>query len=888
MTLTKESLRDEFGKNYAKHYEVEVFRKHGFKRRKCPKCNRHFWSISKELCGDSSCEPYSFFAKKKPADYVDVWKKFDGYFKKNGHASVPRYPTICRWREDLHFTIASIVDFMRLERGKVVFEYPDTTLTVPQMCLRFNDLPNVGVTGRHFSCFMMAGQHSFNHPKDKKAYWKDRCIELNYGYLTGVLGIKPEKLSYLEDVWAMPDLSSFGPCVETFADGIELVNSVFMQFTKTGNSYRELDMKVIDVGWGFERLVWYASGTPTAYDCAFGPVRDRLLKTSGIEYDRELFEKLAPISGEVDLEQHSNVDAVMGALAKKAGMGEKELVRKIAPLQALYAVLDHSRALAFTIADRGLPSNVGGGYNLRVILRRALAFIHEYKMNFTLSEAVKMHCDYLKPLYPELLKNYEDIARVLEVEEKHYKSAVQRSRRIVVDAVKRKKLNEKSIITLYESHGITPELITEVARAENIEVKIPSDFYKTITEQHTFADKEGEAKKQEFDVKGLKPTEPLFYEKENPLEADAKIVHVYKDAVVLDRTPFYPESGGQEADHGEIVAGSKHHKVIDVQKFEGVIIHRLDSSKGLKKGAKVRCVVDRPRRLALTRHHSATHVLGGAARMVLGNHVWQAGAHKGEKYATLDITHYEKITPQQLSEIEHKANEIVMSGVQVRKGFHERGEAEKKHGFTLYQGGGSPGKSVRVVDINGVDTQACGGTHVDNVSEIGFIKIIGEERIQDGVSRLRFAAGPAALKYISERDSLLRQASEVLRVTPDHLPKSIERFFAEWKERGKRIESLSQGMIGQEVERFKKEKGDVVRALLEAEPKMLAKAALDIVKVKKAVVLANSRGDVVCAAQKGSGHDAAKMLKELMKKFGGKGGGRENLAMGKLEKKVQF
>ncbi|MCK4714369.1 MAG: glycine--tRNA ligase subunit alpha, partial [Candidatus Aenigmarchaeota archaeon] len=374
MVLTKDSLKAEFGKDYARHYEVEVFRKHGFKRRKCPKCGRMFWSISKELCGDSSCEPYSFLGKKKKADYIDVWKGFDNYFKKNGHASVPRYPTICRWREDLHFTIASIVDFMRLEGSKVVFEYPASSLVVPQMCLRFNDLPNVGVTGRHFSCFMMAGQHSFNHPNEKGAYWKDRCIDLNFGYLNEVLGIKPEKLTYVEDIWAMPDLSSFGPCVETFADGIELVNSVFMQFTKTGSSYKELDMKVIDVGWGFERLVWYASGSPTAYDCCFGPVRDRLLKISDIDYDAELFERLAPISGEIDLEQHSNVDAVMGELARKAGVSPEEMARKIAPLQALYTVLDHSRALAFTVADGGLPSNVGGGYNLRVILRRALAF----------------------------------------------------------------------------------------------------------------------------------------------------------------------------------------------------------------------------------------------------------------------------------------------------------------------------------------------------------------------------------------------------------------------------------------------------------------------------------------------------------------------------------
>jgi len=890
VALSKQSLKDEFGRDYAKHYEVEIFKKHGFKRRKCTKCGRAFWSIEKETCGDSSCEPYSFFSKKKPADYVETWKKFDAYFKKHGHESVPRYPTLCRWRDDLYFTIASIVDFMRLENRKVVFEYPAASLVVPQMCLRFNDLPNVGVTGRHFSCFMMAGQHSFNYPKEKGAYWKDRCMELNYGYLTEVLGIKPEQLTYKEDVWAMPDLSSFGPCVETFAGGLELVNSVFMQFTKTSESqYRELDMKVIDVGWGFERLVWYASGTPTAYDCNFGPVRDALLKKSGIQIDEALLAKLAPISGEIDLEEHADLNAVRRQLAAKIGVKPEELARKIAPLEALYAVLDHSRALAFTIADGGLPSNVGGGYNLRVILRRALSFIREHKLNFTLAEAVKMHCDYLHPLFPELLKNYESMASVIEVEEKHYAEAAERSRRIVSEVVKKGAIDERHMLMLYESQGITPELIEEAARAERVDVKMPSDFYKQLTEKHTYADAEGKKDaKDEFDVSGLKETKLLYYEKESPLECDAKVVRVWKDAVALDQTCFYPEGGGQDSDTGEMMAEGKAHSVIEAQKSKGIVIHKLGSSAGLKEGMKVTCKVNAKRRAALTRHHTATHIVGGAARIVLGKHVWQSGAHKGEKYATLDITHYDKITPGQLREIERIANEIVMKGIPMKKGFFERGEAEQKHGFTLYQGGGSPGRSVRVVEIPGIDAQACGGTHTDNTSEVGFIKLIGEERIQDGVSRLRYAAGPAALEYMADRDTLLMKTSGMLHVSPDQLPNAVTRFFDEWKERGKQVETLSTRLAEQEIEKLKHEKTEIVRAILELDSKSLARAAGEIVKVKDAVILANSSGDVVAAAKKGGKHNAASMLKELLAKFGGKGGGSPEIAMGRAEKKVQF
>jgi alanyl-tRNA synthetase len=888
MVLSKQSLKDEFSRDYAKHYELPIFKQHGFKRRKCTKCNGAFWSITKETCGDSACEPYSFFAKKPRADYIEMWTKFEAYFKKHGHETTKRYPVMCRWRDDLYFTIASIVDFMRLENKKVVFEYPAASLTVPQMCLRFNDLPNVGVTGRHFSCFMMAGQHSFNYPSEKGSYWKDKCIELNFGYLTEVLGIKPDQLTYKEDVWAMPDLSSFGPCIETFAGGLELVNSVFMQFRKTGeNEYKELDMKVIDVGWGFERLVWYASGTPNAYDAAFGPVRDELLKKSGIKIDEALMQKLAPICGEIDLEEHADVNAVRRQLAAKIGVKPEELAKKIAPLEALYAVLDHSRALAFTIADGGLPSNVGGGYNLRVILRRALSAIKEHKLNFTLAEAVKLHCKYLQPLFPELMQNYESMATVIEVEEKQYAEAVQRSHRIVADVVKKGTVGEEQLMTLYESHGITPELIVEAASAQGVEVKIPSDFYKRVTEKHVMAEAGGK-KEQEYDVSGLPETKLLYHEKFVPLECVSRVVRVFRDAIALDQTCIYPEGGGQEADRGTFESGGKTYQLVDAQKLRGVVIHKLTSVDGLREGSQVKCMVDVKRREALMRHHSATHIVGAAARAVLGKHIWQAGSHKGEKHATLDITHYEKVTPEQLRKIELIANEIVLQGVPVNKTFMERGEAEKKFGFTLYQGGGSPGKTLRIVDIPKIDTQACGGTHVENTSQVGFIKLMDADRIQDGVSRLRYSAGLAALEYVAERDALLRKTSEMLHVSPDQLPNAVTRFFDEWKERGKQVEALSGMVLGQEIERLQHDKADVVRAIIEVDSKSLARAASEILKSKDAVVLANSSMDVVAAAKKDGKHNASTLLKEILAKFGGKGGGSDVIAMGRTERKVQF
>ncbi|RLJ06455.1 MAG: alanine--tRNA ligase, partial [Candidatus Aenigmatarchaeota archaeon] len=230
--LTKEGLKKEFEKNWKKHYEVELFREKGFIRKKCPNCGKNFWTLDpdRKLCGDPPCENYGFIGKtitKGKWDYIETWKQFEKFFVKEGHTSIPRYPVIDRWRPDLFFTIASIQDFQRLDQGNMVFEYPANPLVVPQVCLRFNDISNVGVTGRHHTSFIMSGQHAFGYPKE--GYFKDRCMELNFGFLHRVMGIPETEITYIEDLWTMPDFSAFGPSIEAFSKGLELVNHVFMQ-----------------------------------------------------------------------------------------------------------------------------------------------------------------------------------------------------------------------------------------------------------------------------------------------------------------------------------------------------------------------------------------------------------------------------------------------------------------------------------------------------------------------------------------------------------------------------------------------------------------------------------------------------------------------------------
>ncbi|MFH1056225.1 MAG: alanine--tRNA ligase-related protein, partial [Candidatus Micrarchaeota archaeon] len=185
--VSKEFFRKEFAKDYSKYYSAELFKQEGFERKNCSKCGKSFWTAGEGAsCGDSSHEPYSFF-KKTPVreTYAGFWRKYSDFWKKNGHDVIARYPLLSKWRDDLFFVIADVVDFQRLEGGKVVFEYPSNPLIVPQPCMRFVDIANVGVTGRHFSGFMMAGQKSFNYPKEKKSYWLDGCLRLNYDFLTG-------------------------------------------------------------------------------------------------------------------------------------------------------------------------------------------------------------------------------------------------------------------------------------------------------------------------------------------------------------------------------------------------------------------------------------------------------------------------------------------------------------------------------------------------------------------------------------------------------------------------------------------------------------------------------------------------------------------------------
>jgi alanyl-tRNA synthetase len=785
MGVDKKELRAKFAKDWQKYYKLDFLVGAGFKRRVCPKCGKGFWTLdgSRTHCPDQPCQYYEFLGNpptKKKFSYVDSWNHIEKFFKKNGHTSIRRYPVVCRWFPTLFFNNASIVDFYRTENGNVVFDFPANPLVVPQFCLRFNDIPNIGVTGRHYGCFVMVGQHSLYNPRKKVGYWKDRCTELDFELMKS-FGVAPEEIVFVEDVWVGP--GAFGSTLEYFVRGLEVGNAVFTEFVITENGYKEMDEKVIDMGAGLERFAWLSQGTPTSYDVTFKPVLAALKKKVDVDYDEKLFLNYSKLAGVLNFEEVNDLKKTKQQLAKKLGVTVNELEKKIEPVQALYAICDHTRALSFAIADGALPSNVGGGYNLRVILRRALGFIDKFGWNIELPDVCEMHAKQLKKMAPELSENTDAIQKILDVEKRRYKETKTRTKKIVEKIISSgEQIDEAEMAKLYDSDGITPEMLVE----SGLDMKIPADFYVKITERHTMPTKEKQPRP--FDLSGIPKTKILYYDEPEILKFSAKVVKVFgSDKVVLDQTAFYPTSGGQLFDSGTINGI----EVVDVNKYGDVIIHSLKSAGGLNETEGVECEIDAARRKILRQHHTANHIVNLSSRHVLGSHVWQHSAFKDVDKAKLEVTHYDSLSDGETKKIEKYANEIVGKSITVSVEVLERGNAEQKYGFRIYQGSqGVPSRQVRIISVGDLDHAACGGLHTSSTSEVGSITILRTKRVQDGVVRIEYLAGDVGVKKLEEKAKILKETAKELGVAEKDVPAAVKTLFDEWKDKRKQLKKM--------------------------------------------------------------------------------------------------
>jgi len=818
----KKWFRKEAGKNPDKYYATDVLREDGFVRKKCTKCGKYFWTTNKnrDYCGDTACSGgFKFFDNnpcKEKLSYIEVWQKFSKMFKELGYTPIKRYPVVARWRSDMDFVIASIADFQPyVVSGEV--SPPANPLVVPQFCLRFSDVDNVGITGSHMTCFNMIGQHMFVSP-DK---WdQDKVFRHIKKWLNQGLGIPDSEITFHEDAWAGG--GNFGPCMEFFSRGVELGNQVYTMYEQTETEPKELSLKVLDMGMGMERCAWFSQGTPTIYDASFPSVVKKLIKKTGITYNKEIMKKYVPYAGFLNVDEVDDIDKAWKDVAKKVGTSVDELKKAILPMAALYSIAEHARGLLIALSDGALPSNVGGCYNLRILARRSFSFIDKYKWNINLPDVCRWHAEELKGEFPELSKNLDAVEKILNVEKEKYENTKQKSRQIIQKLI-RKEITEKKLLQLYDSQGIDPEIVSEEALKLGKRVEVPKNFYAMVSELHSEEKKEIVEKKEKLNLKDLNETKALYYDDYKKDMVKAKVLKIINNNIVLDKTVFYPTSGGQDHDTGNI----NNQKVIDVFKQGNIIIHVLSEKPKFKEGDEVKGIIDLSKRLQLTQHHTATHIINTCARRVLGSHINQAGAKKTIEKAHLDITHYQSITNDELEKIENLANEIINKKIPIKTEFMPRNEAEKKYGMSIYQGGAVPGKEIRIVEIKGLDVEACGGTHLKNTSEVGKIRILRSTKIQDGVVRIEFVAGERAKEEIDKKKGNLGELSKILNVDEAQVPARVEELFTKWKKAKKALKKEKK-ISRQELELKSTEKfqGDILTKtaeVLKTQPEHLMK-----------------------------------------------------------------
>ena len=874
-----------------KECDLKYFHDNGYIRKKCNKCGDYYWTLNKEsiYCGDQPCVPFSFINKplgKKPLNLSEVRESFLSFFKKNGHSRISypetgeRCPVVARWRTDIYLTIASIADFQpHVTSGEV--PPPANPLVISQPCIRLNDLESVGISGRHLTMFEMMGHHAFNKNIDE-IYFKEDTVRFCNDYFVNIIGIPSHMINYKEQLWFGG--GNAGPCLEVLAGGLEVATLVFMNmkedekgdFEIEGKKYSPNPLNIVDTGYGLERIAWITQGTDTVYET----VNPKLIKWL------------------------------------------KENTKKDAPLNIIYSFADHAKCLAFMLGDGIVPSNVKAGYLARLIIRRSLRFIEKIQLNASLKDIVSMKLDILEKDFPSLIAKKKQICEILDIETQKYLETLSKGENLVKKIISENKTIDKNeLITLYDTHGMPPEIVKNIAKEQGVNVDIPSNFDSIVAELHSHEKKE--EIKNDICI-DLPKTEQLYYKNHYLKEFKAEVLSVNKTIngfeIILDKTAFYPEGGGQPGDIGFFIINNKKIPVRFVKKINNSIIHIIDQE--IKIGETLHGIIDWDHRYILMKHHTGTHVINGALRHILGSHIWQAGSQLGINDARFDFSHYKTVSKKEQKEIEKYANELIKKAVPVEKKVLDRNTAEKKYGFRLYQGGVPPGNKIRVLNIPNIDVEACGGTHLNNISEIEKIKIIKIERIQDGVNRVIFAAGKMADNYqqkekqiyeriinvlkekydIKNHDNIsdqLREISELFSVQIKQIETTIIRFnkdvkklkkktisdlksacsdlFDLWKKTQKDKKKISEADIEKLLTNAENIPGTdikIVTGITSFDATSLAGA---IVKEKNFVVHLFDGKKLVSMASENVGIDLRKIALELGKILGGSGGGKPKM-----------
>ncbi|MEM2914254.1 MAG: alanine--tRNA ligase-related protein, partial [Candidatus Bathyarchaeia archaeon] len=487
-----------------------------------------------------------------------------------------------------------------------------------------------------------------------------------------------------------------GPDVESIVSGLEVSTLVFMKYKVVNGELIELPIRTVDTGYGIERFTWLSQGTISGFEAVYGELLHKIMGMTGIEFvDEKILSEISKVSGLIRISKLSSRTENWRKVATKIGVDSNELYDIIKPVVNVYTVTDHTKCLSFLLAEGVVPSNVREGYLTRLLIRRTYRLLQDLAIENKMAKIVDLQIEYWEKDFPILKEMRDEILEMLSLEIEKYQQTIKRGQGLVKRIIQEQKrrgamtIPLETIVELYDSHGLTPEFVSELAESEGVDSQISDNFYGYVAERHVESDdklkttlREGVPKSEDFS--GLFDTRRLYYENAYLTEFKAKVLKVLDNRVALDQTAFYPEGGGQPSDRGFLIFNGKQVRVIDVQKSGGIILHFLEGPVPAE-NQEVSGKIDWKRRISLMRHHTATHLVMGAARRVLGEHVWQSGAQKDVERTRLDITHPKRLTTKEINEIERLANRVVMDNLPVETFWMPREEAEKKYGFRLYQ-----------------------------------------------------------------------------------------------------------------------------------------------------------------------------------------------------------
>ena len=838
---------------------------------------------------------------------AEIRSSFLKYFERHNHKTITSSSLVPINDPTLLFTNAGMVQFKEVFLGNDKYKYPRAASS--QRCVRaggkHNDLENVGYTARHHTFFEMLGNFSFGD------YFKQDAIIFAWKFLTEELGlpeerlwitvhdsdneaasiwldkigVSPDRFSRLgeDNFWQMGETGPCGPCSEIFYDHgenvrggppgssnddldryIEIWNLVFMQYEKKADGTMDpLPRPSVDTGMGLERIAAVMQGVHNNYD--------------------------------IDLFQ---------ALLKSAGKatGTSDLKNK-----SLRVIADHIRSCSFLIVDGVLPSNEGRGYVLRRIIRRAIRHGNQLgqKQPFFHS-LVSDLCTVMGEAYPELVKAKLNVKKVLLKEEKQFEKTLERGMSLLNSFLSKLDgdvIPGDIVFTLYDTYGFPVDLVNDIARERglSLDIKGYEESMKIQRERARSAGKFSTDYVQKFDLSGK--TEFTGYESTS---SKGKILALIlngnlvdsasegdKAAVILDRTSFYAESGGQVSDHGYLIADSVKFLVTDCQKQGDHFLHIGTVSFGsISIGQEIDSVVDANFRSAIQINHSATHLLHSALRKILGEHVLQKGSLVDSNRLRFDFSHTEVISSEQRKSIERIVNKEIRRNTSVLTDVCDINTAQKKGAISLF--GEKYGDEVRVLTMgDGFSVELCGGTHALCTGDIGVFKIISETGVAAGIRRIEAITGDLALSYFDKLERDLERLSLALKSTPENILEKATILLSESKELEKqntRLKAKIAGLAGNDLLSTARDiKGvKVLSAIIEGvDPKTL-RDTVDKIKNQlgqSVVILAVPNKDkivLVSGLTQGvpkSVH-AGKLMEFVATQLGGKGGGRRDMAQG--------